>query len=122
MANYVKGIELYNEMIYCQDASLAYTDKLIEMFTLIAERFATKYTYKYPEDRQDCIQQAVVDAYCYWHNFNRHKIPPKKEGSMAFAYVTQIVKNGFFKSWRKIHQDITEAQKITINRSAWMNF
>ena len=115
MAIYLKGKDLREEMLRCQDASLAYSDKLIEMFTLIAENYSHKYTYKYPEDKDDCKQQAVVDCNMYWHNFNVEK------SSNAFAYITQIVKNGYQKAWRKIHQDIKETQKLRIE-SKWNHF
>ena len=97
MAIYVKNKDLLEEIIRCQDASIGPSDELIKMWQKMAERFSYKFTYINPDDRQDCMAQGVMDCYLYWHNFNT------KKGTNAFAYFTQLIKNGFAKMWRKLH-------------------
>ena len=94
---YVKNRDLREEIIRCKDASLAYSDELIEMFTLIAERLSHKFYYVDPMDGDDCRQQAVMDMFMYWKGYNPEKSPN------AFAYITQIAKNGMAKGWNKLH-------------------
>ncbi len=48
------------------------------------------------DDRNDCLQFALLDLLKYWRNFN-----PKYPN--AFAYFTEIAKRGYAKGWNKIH-------------------
>jgi hypothetical protein len=66
------------------------------MFVLLAERTIRKLSYLDGEDRQDCMQFALLDLLKYWQNFN-----PKYKN--AFAYFTEIAKRGYAKGWNKIH-------------------
>jgi len=97
MAAYVKNKDLYNEMVRCKDCSLNYSNELHGMFRLMVDKFSWAFSYKYQEDREDCKSQAIEDLYLYWHNFDPSK------GTNAFAYVTQIIKNGYAKGYRKIY-------------------
>lgn len=94
--SYVKNKDLYNELKRCKDASLNYSPLLHEYFELMVDRFSNKFGYVYEEDREDCKSQAMMDLYLYWHNFN-----PKYTN--AFAYITQIIKNGYAKGWKVCH-------------------
>ena len=97
MAIYVRNKDLLNEMKFCKDSSLAYPDTLIEMFTLISTKLSQSYSYKVESDRQDCIQGGIMDAFQYWNRFNPQR------STNAFSYVTQIIKNGQFKVFRKLY-------------------
>ena len=72
--------------------------RLIEekMLILLAERAINKLTYVNSDDRDDCLQFAMLDLLKYWRNFN-----PKYTN--AFAYFTEIAKRGYAKGWNKIH-------------------
>jgi len=111
--HYVRNKDLYDELVKCKDASIVASEELIQMFYLIAENLSRKFTYKHEEDRQDCIQTAVIDCYTYSKNFN-----PKYKN--AFAYITQIQKNGFAKAWRILHR-IPESSQISVNRNEIYN-
>ena len=106
--HYVKNKDLREEIIRCKEKnelSLA----AISMFQLMAKKFSTKLNYIYEEDREDCISFAVMDCYLYWRGYNPEKSPN------AFAYYTQIIKNGFAKGWRKLYGNMPKSSKISIS-------
>jgi DNA-directed RNA polymerase specialized sigma subunit len=67
--------------------------------------------YKYPEDKQDCIAVAIMDCFLYWRNYNPEK------SSNAFAYISQIVKMGMCKSFRKIYGKFPLSKRVSVNHS-----
>lgn len=109
MAHHVKNRDLREEIIRCKEAD-ELTDTAINMFMLMARKFSTKLTYVYEEDREDCISQAVMDCYLYWRSYNPEKSPN------AFAYYTQIIKNGFAKGWRKLYGNFPKSVKVSISQ------
>jgi len=107
MPIHVKNKDLREELIKSK-AQDKLTDEAINMFMLMAKKFATNFTYIYEEDKQDCIAVAIMDCYLYWRGYD-----PEKSAN-AFAYITQIVKNGFAKAWRKLH-NIPKSKFISIS-------
>lgn len=93
---YVKPKELYEE-ICISLAQKQLTPKAVDMLKLIAERANQKLKYTDPMDREDCIGFALLDLLKYWDRFNPEKT------TNAFAFYTQIAKNGYAKGWHKIH-------------------
>ena len=67
-----------------------------KMLLLLAERAINRMSYVNSDDRNDCLQFAILDLWKYWRNFN-----PKYPN--AFAYFTEIAKRGYAKGWNKIH-------------------
>jgi hypothetical protein len=67
-----------------------------KMLILLAERAINRMTYVSEDDRNDCLQFALLDLLKYWRNFN--PVYPN-----AFAYFTEIAKRGYAKGWNKIH-------------------
>jgi len=112
--HHVKNSDLRNEIIKCKE-----TDELskeaVEMFMLMAKKFSTKLNYIYPEDREDCISFAVMDCFMYWRGYN----PEKSQN--AFAYFTQIIKNGFAKGWRKLYGNFPKSRKISVSSNKIYN-
>ena len=96
MAQHVKNVDLYNELVKCLDASTGPSPELIDMWYKMIKKFSHNFTYVYKEDREDCEAFAMLDLYSYWTNFN-----PKYKN--AFAYITQLIKNGMAKGWKKMH-------------------
>tara|TARA_B100000963_G_scaffold176268_3_gene153333 strand:- start:7353 stop:7766 length:414 start_codon:yes stop_codon:yes gene_type:complete len=72
----------------------------IECFVMLANRAVERLYFKDYRDREDCIQSALVDCIKYWRNFD----PTKSDPPNAFAYFTQMCKNGYAKEWKKIHK------------------
>ena len=107
---YVKNADLRAELIKSKDQGKL-SSVALDMFIKMANRFSMKFKYKYEEDREDCIQFAVMDCYQYWRGYKPEK------STNAFAYITQIIKNGFAKGWRKLHGNIPESKKISVSRN-----
>ena len=110
MAHHVKNKDLREELILSKKNDELSKNAVI-MFMLMAEKFATKFKYVYPEDKQDCIQFAIMDCYQYWRGYD-----PEKSAN-AFAYITQIIKNGFAKGWRKLYGNMPKSKKISISQN-----
>ena len=86
--------KLYKEAY--KEANGVISDRLGEMFLMLANNLSCKknwigYTY-----REDMIGKGVYFLCKYAHNFDKNN---KKAN--AFAYVTQICKNGFIQVWEK---------------------
>jgi DNA-directed RNA polymerase specialized sigma subunit len=113
MPVYLKNKVLYEEVIRCQDASIV-SPELIKMFYLISENLSYRMNFKYPEDRQDCVQSAVWDLYRYWTNFDRTRT------KNAFSYMTQISKNGMFKFLREFRK-ISETKIVYMGSLKYLN-
>jgi len=110
MAHHVKNKDLREELILSKEKD-ELTRKALEMFMLMAEKFSTKFKYIYSEDREDCISFAIMDCYQYWRGYN-----PDKSAN-AFAYITQIIKNGFAKGWRKLYGNFPKSKKISVSQN-----
>lgn len=110
MAAYVKNRDLREALIISKEQD-ELTPETLAMFMLMAEKFSTKFKYIYPEDREDCISFAVMDCYQYWRGYK-----PEKSAN-AFAYITQIIKNGFAKGWRKLYGNMPKSKKISVSHN-----
>ena len=93
--NYLNNKDLYNEIVKSKELDKL-TPTAEKMFILLAERTINKLTYVSGDDRNDCLQFALLDLLKYWRNFY-----PKYPN--AFAYFTEIAKRGYAKGWNKIH-------------------
>jgi len=96
MGVYVKGKELREEIVKCKEKG-ELSPLAIEYFMMMTDRFSYKFSYKNPMDREDCKSAAMEDLLRYWKGYD-----PVKSYN-AFAYYTQIIKNGFAKGWRHLH-------------------
>lgn len=96
MAYYVKNKDLLLEIIKCKEQGFL-TPQAVKMFELIAEQSNKKLSYKDPMDKEDCISGAIEDLLKYWNRFK------PEVSTNAFAFYTQIAKNGFAKAWKKLH-------------------
>lgn len=110
MPQHVKNRELREELIKSKAADKL-TPVALDMFILMAHKFSTKFKYIYVEDKEDCISFAIMDCYQYWRGYN-----PEKSAN-AFAYITQIIKNGFAKGWRKLYGNMPKSKKISISQT-----
>mgnify|MGYP002631998817 FL=1 len=93
--NYLNNKDLFNEIVKSKELDKL-TPTAEKMFILLAERTINKLRYVNEDDRNDCLQFALLDLLKYWRNFN-----PKYPN--AFAYFTEIAKRGYAKGWNKIH-------------------
>jgi len=93
--NYLNNKDLYDAIVESKEKDKL-TPTAEKMLVMLAERAIRKLTYVNEEDRQDCLQFALLDLLKYWRNFN-------PEYKNAFAYFTEIAKRGYAKGWNKIH-------------------
>ncbi len=110
MAAYVKNKELREELVISK-AQDKLTPTALDMFILMANKFSANFTYIYEEDKEDCISFAIMDCYQYWRGYN-----PEKSAN-AFSYVTQIIKNGFAKGWRKLYGNMPKSKKVSVSQN-----
>ena len=114
---YINNKEFTNEIIRCKHGLLStetgyqhiageLSEKAIEYFIILANRAILKLRFSNPLDKEDCIQAALLDLIRYWKNFNEDK------SNNAFAYFTQIAKNGYAKEYKKIYKHIGKGDKI----------
>lgn len=108
MANYVKNADLRKAIIESKEKD-ELTIEAIEMLTLMANRYANKLSYALEDDKHDCISFAIFDCYLYWRSYDHEKY------NNAFAYFTQIIKNGFAKGWRRLYGNMPKSKKISIS-------
>jgi hypothetical protein len=113
--HHVKNADLRNEIIKCKEND-ELSKEALEMFMLMAKKFSTKLNYIYNEDREDCIAFAVMDCYMYWRGYN----PERSQN--AFAYFTQVIKNGFAKGWRKLYGNCPKSKKVSVSSNKIYNF
>lgn len=92
---YVKNKDLLEEMIISKEQDKL-TDRAVAMLTLICENIIRKMIYQNPDDRQDCLQGAILDCLMYWRSFDAAK------SSNPFAYFSSVAANGLGKTWRKL--------------------
>lgn len=93
--NYLNNRDLYNQIVESKNQDKL-TPEAEKMLILLAERAIRKMKYVYEEDREDCLQFAILDLLKYWRNFN-------PDYTNAFAYFTEIAKRGYAKGWNHIH-------------------
>ena len=106
----VKNADLKRELIKSKEQNKL-TEEALDMFILMSNKFSRKFKYLYEEDREDCIQFAIMDCYLYWRGYNPEK------SSNAFAYITQIIKNGFAKGWRRLNGNMPKSVKISLSQT-----
>ena len=93
----IKNSEFVEEIVKSK-ADNALTDRAIDFFIKLANHAVKRLQYSDPRDREDCIQSALLDLTKYWRNFD-----PEKSNN-AFAYFTQMAKNGYAKQFKQIHK------------------
>jgi hypothetical protein len=93
--NYLNNKDLHDAMSESKDLDKL-TPTAEKMLILLAERAINRMSYVNKDDRDDCLQFAMLDLLKYWRGFN--PVYPN-----AFAYFTEIAKRGYAKGWNKIH-------------------
>jgi len=93
--NYLNNKDLHDAMSESKNLDKL-TTTAEKMLILLAERAINRMSYVNKDDRDDCLQFAILDLLKYWRGFN--PVYPN-----AFAYFTEIAKRGYAKGWNKIH-------------------
>ena len=123
----IEGIKQKGNKIYVANKDLLREIKLskerdqltynaVKMLQLIAENLAKKKHYKCPEDKEDCIQTAMLDIALYWRSFD-----PEKYNN-PFAYYTSMLCNGLAKGWNRIYGKFKSSEMTSIDNSNVYSF
>jgi len=110
---YVNPAELRDEIKKSFEKNELTSDAL-KMLQLMIKNISRKFSYKYPEDREDCQSFALFDVLRYWRGFDLEK------SNYPFSYYTTMIKNGLAKGIRKIHPK-SETDIIRISGDDFFN-
>lgn len=102
---YLNNTDFTNEIIKCKGTDKL-SDEAVRMFMLLAERANRRLDYEDPRDREDCIQSALYDLVKYWRNFDPNV------SNNAFAFFTQVAKNGYAKEFNKIRKGALDTMSL----------
>jgi hypothetical protein len=95
--HYVNNKEFTAAIVACKGTG-ELSPFAVQCFIALANRAVNNLYFRDPRDREDCIQSALYDCCKYWKGFDE-----TRENLNAFAYFTQMCKNGYAKEWKKIH-------------------
>jgi DNA-directed RNA polymerase specialized sigma subunit len=96
MARYIQPAELLKEIIESKKNG-ELSPRALEMLMKMTQEISKMLKYRQPEDKEDCIAFALEDIIRYWDRFDPEK------STNAFAFYTQMIKNGLAKGWGKLH-------------------
>lgn len=95
--NYIKNKDLHQEIVKSKnDGKL--TLNALKMLLKMVDEVGKKFRYKSAMDREDCRCAAQEDIIKYWYKFN-----PEHPNANAFAYYTQMIKNGYGKGMNELY-------------------
>lgn len=94
---YMSGKDLYIEIIISK-AQGRLTNRAVNMLMLLGKKLQSKMYYKNIDDKNDCLQEAMLSVFKFWYNFDEMK------SENAFAYYSEIIKRGLAKGWNDQHK------------------
>jgi len=97
--DYINNNDFTDEIIKCKKAGKL-SAAAIDSFIILANRAVVRLYFRDDRDREDCVQSAIFDCIKYWQSFDETRSAKPN----AFAYFTQLCKNGYAKEWKKIHK------------------
>lgn len=97
---YINKDEFYEEICRCRENDML-SEKLVNMFTLLANKIASKMYYKESADKYDCISTGILKCVTYWKSFD-----PEKSKN-PFAYFTTVCTYGIAAGWHELQKGKT---------------
>jgi hypothetical protein len=94
---YLSNKDLYMEIIVSK-AKGKLTPRAAQMLVLLGKKLQNKMYYRDPDDKKDCLQEAMLSVFKLWYNFDENK------GENAFAYYSEIIKRGLAMGWNKMYK------------------
>jgi hypothetical protein len=94
---YLSNKDLYIEIIVSK-AQGRLTPRAGQMLVLLGKKLQNKMYYRDPDDKKDCLQEAMLSVFKLWYNFDENK------GENAFAYYSEIIKRGLAMGWNKMYK------------------
>lgn len=93
----VNNKELRNEILKSKEQG-ELTNRAIEILQHLVEGAINKMNYDDPRDEADCLQSGLIDVMVKWYKYE------PEVSDNAFAFFTQIAKNGFNKQFNEIRK------------------
>jgi hypothetical protein len=110
---YVDPEEFRTEILLSKEKN-ELTPAAIDMLYLMCHEISKTRSYKYPDDKEDCIAFAMEDILRYWRGYD-YTVSP-----YAFAYFTRMVMNGLSKGWKQLHR-IKTINKVSLSHEKLYN-
>lgn len=95
---YIDNLEFLREIIICKGRGNR-SNKLDNMFILVANNYIRKKIYLTNIDKEDCINDGLLRLFTQWKNFD------EKKYTDPFAYFTEVFKRGTHECLNKIYKD-----------------
>lgn len=111
--NYVNPIDFRNEIIKSKELNVL-TNTAVFMLMRMCEEIARTRSYKYEQDREDCVAFAMEDVIRYWRGYNADI------SEYAFAYFTRMIYNGLQKGWKRLYP-LKSINKISLSHENLYN-
>lgn len=92
----VRNEDLYNEIVKSKQRD-ELTPEAVDLFLLMIHKASTKFKYKNPDDRQDCMSEAISEVIKRWRSFN------EVDHTNAFAYYSTVIFNGMCKGYNDLY-------------------
>jgi DNA-directed RNA polymerase specialized sigma subunit len=108
MAQYVDNKALIKAIVESKEKG-ELSKEALTMLDRMVKEISKIFKYKMEEDREDCQAFAMEDVIKYWDRFD-----PSKSNN-AFAFYTQMIKNGYAKGWRRLYP-IKSSLKVSISK------
>lgn len=96
--NYINNKELHCELIVSK-AQGRLTERSKKAIILICKKMGSKFYYKNPEDRKDCEQEAMLNTFKRWYNYDENKT------TNAFAYLSEVAKRSYAKAFNDLNKN-----------------
>ena len=104
--NYLSNKELYIEILVSKSQGKL-TRKAEKMIILIGNNVIKKFYYKNPDDRSDCLNNGLYQAFRNWMHFDENKT------DNPFSYFTEIVKRGISAGWKEVNKGRKDSISIS---------
>lgn len=104
---YVNNDELQEEVLECMRTGVPST-KMSVMFQKMAYRvsFMPQFRYDTADDRNDCVQHAVMVMLSKYHDFEVER------KTNCFAFFTQVAMNGLRAGWNVLKKNAMETVRF----------
>lgn len=96
-SHYINAKEFADELMWCQEHNQL-TEKMYNMFKKLAQRCSGSFYYQSPDDRYDCVMNAVLIMADKYQKFDF-----SRESAGPFSYFTSIAYNGIRAGWNSLN-------------------
>jgi DNA-directed RNA polymerase specialized sigma subunit len=90
------------------------TEKAVRIFIKMTKEINKTMSYKYEDDKKDCMSEAMFDILKYWNRYD-----PTLPNANCFSFYTQMIKNGMAKGFKKLRPRVVSnsipIDSITLN-------